>query len=84
MNVLALLISPVGRVIAGGLVIIAALGGLYVKGYSDGKQHVQAKWDGAVRAAIEQGETARADAERDIAPAAPSELCNDPRNRDKC
>lgn len=84
MNVLALIISPVGRVVAGCLVIIAALGGLYVKGYQDGKEHVQAKWDRAVTAAIEQGETARRDAERDIAPAAPSELCHDRNNRDKC
>jgi len=81
---IAFVLSPVGRLLAYGAVILAALGGLYVKGYSDGKSHVQSKWDRAVQSAIEQGEEARRAAERDIAPAAPSELCDDQNNRDKC
>ncbi len=81
---IALLISPIGRIIAGGLVLLAALTGIYLKGSHDGASRIQAKWDSAVSAAIEQGETARRDAERDIAPATPRELCNDIHNRHKC
>ena len=80
---LAFILSPIGRIVAGGVVILAMLGGIYVKGYSDGKQNVQAKWDRAVQATIDRGEEIRREAERDIAPAVPDELQHDPNNRDK-
>lgn len=80
---IAFLLSPVGRVLAYAAVILAALGGIYVKGYSDGKSNVQAKWDRAVQATIEKGNTARQDAERDIAAEPDGSVSDDPYNRDR-
>lgn len=80
---IAFLVSPIGRVLAYGAIILAALGGLYVKGYSDGKSYVQAKWDAAEQATIKRGSEARQDAERDTAIEPDSSLRNDRYNRDK-
>lgn len=64
--IFAFFLSPIGRYIAIGAVILAALGGIYMKGHSDGADNVQRKWDAAVQAAIEKGRKARDDAERDV------------------
>lgn len=76
MAILSLILSPVGRWVAGALVVMALLGGIYGKGYSDGKAVVQAKWDAAVLAAIERGKNARTDAEREVGDTQPD--TNDP------
>ncbi len=81
---IAFLISPLGRALAYGAVILAALGGIYVKGYSDGKAHVRAQWAAAEQNTIKQGDTFRSDANRDVVPATPDRLCDDRNNRDKC
>lgn len=79
--VIAFFLSPIGRYLAIGAVIIAALGGIYMKGHSDGADKVQRKWDAAVQAAIEQGQKARDDAERDVT--ADPDGVRDPDIRDK-
>ena len=66
MAVLSFLLSPVGRWLAGGLAILAVLGLIYAKGYNDGSARIQAKWDAAVQAAIDKGNTARTDATGDV------------------
>jgi hypothetical protein len=58
--------NPLGRWIGFALLAAGAIGGIYGKGYFDGKANVQAKWDAAVQAAIERGHKARTDAERDV------------------
>ena len=79
--ILAFILSPIGRYLAIGAIILAAFGGTYMKGHSDGADKVQARWDAAVQAAIEQGRKARDDAERDVT-ADPDGL-RDSDNRDK-
>lgn len=66
MSVLSFFFSPIGRYVAIGIVILAALGGIYAKGRSDGASAVQSKWDAAVQAATERGADARREAERTI------------------
>lgn len=65
-GILAFLLTPTGRALAGGLVILAVISGVYLKGRSDGAAGKQAEWDAAVKAAIGRGESARRDAERDV------------------
>lgn len=60
---IAFLFSPLGRYVGGALAILAVAGGIYLKGHSDGKTNIQAKWDAAVQAAISKGSAARTDAE---------------------
>lgn len=55
----------------------------YTFGVSDGEHRVKVQWDAAIDAAIKQGETARSDAERDIASEPPDSLRHDPHNRDR-
>ncbi len=62
MSILAFILSPLGRWLGIGLVIVAAFGGAYLKGHSDGASAVQAKWNAATQAAIAKAEKARADA----------------------
>lgn len=63
---IAFLLSPIGRYLAGAAVIIAALTGAYfwIKGV--GYDQCKAEWNEAERAAIERGLDARRDAERDV------------------
>jgi hypothetical protein len=63
---IAALLSPVGRWIAGGLVIIAALGGLYTKGRLDGRASYKSKVERQINDAIAKGDKGRADALRDL------------------
>ena len=79
---IAFLFSPLGRYVAVGLVVIAALGGAYIKGNYDGSARVQAKWDNAVQAAIERGEKARADAESSVDRDSHGGVSNDHFDRD--
>ncbi len=80
---IALFASPFVRLAAYGAIILAAMGGIWVHGDHNGAKRIQARWDRAVQAAITQGEKARSDAERDIAPATPDQLRDDKWNRDK-
>ena len=73
---IALLFSPLGKIIAVAVAVAAILGGVYLKGRSDGASSVQAKWDAAVQAAIERGEGARRDAERDVERGVPDDKFN--------
>jgi hypothetical protein len=62
---------------------IAITTAAYTVGVHDGENHVQAQWDAARAATIEQGEKARTDAERSV-PAEPDDrLRNAPYNRDR-
>lgn len=63
---IAFLLSPVGRYLAGAAVIIAALAGAYfwIKGV--GYAECKADWNAAEIRAVERGEAARRDAERDV------------------
>ena len=74
---IAFVTSTVGRYIIVGLIALAAVGGIYWKGHSDGASRVQAKWDKAVEAAVSRAERARSDAESD-----PRGLSNNELNRD--
>lgn len=62
--ILSFLLSPVGRCVAIGLVVLTALGGVYIKGRSDGKASYQAKVEREIKRAVDRGEKARADALR--------------------
>lgn len=79
---IAFLFSPIGRYVGGALAILAVVGGIYMKGRSDGSASVQAKWDAAVQAAISKGNAARTDAERDVERDADGGV-RDSRNRDQ-
>lgn len=75
--IISFIVSPVGRYLAGALAILAVVGGIYMKGRSDGKAVVRAQWEAAERAAIEKGNAARRDAERAV-----RDGVRDPRDRD--
>ena len=62
MSVIAFFLSPLGRWVGIGAVILAAIGGIYVKGRSDGKATYQAKLTAAINKSIEQGDRARTEA----------------------
>lgn len=82
MSIIAFFLSPLGRWIGGALLVVAIAGGIYGKGYFDGKANVQARWDAAVQAAIERGANARVDAERDVG-AEPDGVRDDKFDRDR-
>lgn len=65
--------------VAVGSIIITVSYGI---GVSNGMARVQAKWDAAIAASIEQSEKARSDAERDVSGDIPSQLNRDIYNRD--
>ena len=82
-TIFSFFLSPLGRWVGGGVIVAAFIGGIYIKGYVDGKQNVQAKWDAAIQAAIERGENARDEAERTVpAKPEPGGLRHDRFNRD--
>lgn len=76
---IAFLLAPLGRYAVMALVVAAVIGGIYWKGYNNGKAVIQARWDAAVQEAIKRGVEARRDAERDVPP---DGLPNDKFNRD--
>lgn len=61
-GILAFFLSPIGRYVAIGAIILAAIGGIYVKGRSDGKSAYQAKLTREINTAIEKGDRARTEA----------------------
>lgn len=61
-------LSPYRYIIAAGAILIA-LGGIYFKGYSDGKQHVQVLWDADKKAIAEAAAIQAADTAQKIAAA---------------
>lgn len=82
MPILAFIMSPIGRWVAIGVVALAALSANDLYFYRKGENHVQAKWDAAVQAAITQGKKARDDAERNVG-ADPDGGVRDNDNRDQ-
>lgn len=68
MGFFAFFLSPLGRYVGIGVAVLAALGGVYIKGDLHGADRVQSKWDAANVADVKRGEDARAAAERDIPP----------------
>lgn len=62
MGFLAFFLSPLGRWVGISAIILAAIGGIYVKGRSDGKAAYQAKLTAAINKSIEQGDRARTEA----------------------
>jgi len=65
---IGLLLSPLGRWLGSFLAIALVAGGIYYKGYSDGKAKVQARWNAAEKAQLERNRTVREQAEREIPP----------------
>lgn len=61
-GILAFFLSPLGRWVGIGAIILAAIGGIYVKGRSDGKAMYQAKLTREINKAIETGDRARTEA----------------------
>ena len=61
-GILAFFLSPVGRWLGIGAIILAAVGGIYVKGRSDGRASYQAKLTRAINKSIETGDRARTEA----------------------
>lgn len=82
-SIIAFIFSPIGRYIAVFLIVIAAIGGIYIKGHSDGSANVQAKWDSAVQAAINRGTEARSSAESSVDGESDDWMRNDKFNRNK-
>ncbi len=65
-----------------GAALVGAIMITFSIGVKDGSARVQAQWDAAVAASIEQSKTARSDAERDVSRDAPSIVSDDIYNRD--
>lgn len=60
--ILAAIVSPIGRWIAGAVVVIGILAGIYAKGRIDGRSSYKAKIERQINDAVQQGDTGRADA----------------------
>lgn len=59
-------LGPIGRWVGIGLLIIAAIGGLYTKGRIDGRASYKAKVERQINDAIAKGDKGRADALRNL------------------
>ena len=70
------LLSPIGRYVAGATVILLLLGGIYTKGYSDGRSAYKAKIEREIRNAVQKGDEARERALREF-DASPDSLPDD-------
>lgn len=66
MPFLAFFLSPIGRYVGGGLVILAILGGIYLKGRSDARASYKATIEREITDAITKGDAARERALRDF------------------
>lgn len=62
MSVIAFFLSPLGRWLGIGALILAAVTGIYLKGHADGKAAYQAKLTRQINKAIATGDRARAEA----------------------
>jgi len=60
--ILAFVLSPIGRWIAGAGMLILLAGGIYAKGRYDGRSSYKAKIERQINEAIEKGDNGRADA----------------------
>lgn len=64
--VLNFILSPLGKWASGVLVALAFIGGVYVKGRSDGKAAYAAKVKAEISDAIKRGQQGRADALQEL------------------
>ncbi len=65
-TIFAFVMSPVGRWLIGGLTVVSLLGGIYLKGRSDGKADYKAKIEREISKAIKDGKDAKAAALREF------------------
>ena len=66
MTIIGFVLSPVGRWLVGGLTVVSLLGGIYLKGRSDGKATYKAKIEREIATAIRDGKDAKRDALREF------------------
>lgn len=59
---IAFILSPIGRYLMIGLAVITVLGGVYIKGRSDGRAALQAKLDRQIAREVATGNTASVEA----------------------
>lgn len=64
--ILAFFLSPIGRYVGGALIVLLAVGAIYLKGHSNGYASCKSDWQAAEQRTIEKGANARRDAERDV------------------
>lgn len=84
------LLSPIGRWLAGATAILVLLGGIYIKGRSDGKDLITERWKRAEQAASDKATKARREAEGEVPDIPPGpkpassgkRLCDDRFDRD--
>lgn len=76
MTMLAFFLGPIGRYVAGGIILLLALGGLYGKGRYDGRTAYKAKIEREIKNAVSKGDAARERALRDF-DAAPDSVPDD-------
>lgn len=62
MPIIAFFLSPIGRYVAIGIAALTLLGGIYIKGRSDGKASYQAALTRQANKAIANGNRAEAEA----------------------
>lgn len=60
--------TSLGRSLIGVVAVLVLLAGVYVKGRSDGKALIQARWDAAEAAMLDRSIEARDEAEQSIPP----------------
>ena len=64
--ILAMILSPIGRWIAGTVALLAIVGGIYIKGRVDGRASYKAKIERQINDAVQKGDNGRADALRKL------------------
>lgn len=60
--ILAFILSPIGRWVAGILVVTGLVAGVYAKGRLDGRSFYKAKIERQINDAVQQGDAGRANA----------------------
>jgi len=60
--IIAFILSPIGRYVAGAAIILTMFGGTYVKGRFDGKYAYKAKIEREIADAVKKGDDGRASA----------------------
>lgn len=80
------LLGPIWTWLAGAAIVTTVIGGIYTKGYVDGKANVRALWDAAIAQNIKDATTTRGAVDRDLSdhPPTPDELCKSQWNRSPC
>lgn len=64
--ILAFIFSPIGRWVAGALVVTGLVAGVYAKGRLDGRSSYKAKIERQINDAVQKGDAGRADALRKL------------------